>query len=148
MKFVKVISIVVVAIIVFLGGYFAGSLSNNEVTKEIRIGYQNSDNSNRVDYHNVFTDTENPLIIERFLMIYINKEKIENVNLDLENPDIYIEVNNPKASVGLIDSRLWFTNEGAIIGRRTGKDWNQVNFYKIDESDANYIKETIKYEHG
>ena len=144
MKFVKMISIVVVTIIVFLGGYLVGSLSNNEVTKEIRIGYQNSDNANRVDYYTVFTDIENPSIIERFLMIYINKEKIENVNLDLDNPDIYIEVNNPKESVRLIDSKLWFTNDGAIIGRRSRENWNQMNFYKIDEGDANYIKETIE----
>ena len=140
--------VVLVAIMIFIVGYLTGSINTNEVTKEIRIGYQNSNHLNRVDYYNIFTDVENPSIIERFLMIYINKEKTENVNVDEDNPDIYIEVNNPKASVGLIDSKLWFTDEGAIIGRRIGPDWGSMNFYNIDKGDAAYIKETIEYEQG
>lgn len=146
MKLGKVISIVVAAIILFIAGYFTGSISTNDVTKEIRIGYQNSDNPNRVDYQSVFTNKENPSVIDNFLMIYINKEKIENVNVDVENPDIYIEINNPKESIGLIYSRLWFTNESAIIGMRNGEGWDKVEFYKIGKDDVNYIKEILSYE--
>ncbi|UTW69522.1 hypothetical protein KHA80_22670 [Anaerobacillus sp. HL2] len=53
---------------------------------------------------------------------------------------------SPKQSVGLIDSRVWFTNEGAIIGQRNGESWDQVEYYKIDKSDANYIKGIIEYQ--
>ncbi|MDS9109428.1 hypothetical protein RLL75_01760, partial [Streptococcus pneumoniae] len=81
-----------------------------------------------------------------FIMIYLNAKEIENPNIDLENPDMYIELNNPNASVGLIDSKVWFVDDGAIIGKRAGESWNQIDFYKTDESDVEYIKETVEYE--
>jgi len=64
----------------------------------------------------------------------------------MENPDIFILVLNPKLSVGLIDSKVWFTNEGAIIAERSGESWDQVEYFKIDESDTNYIKGIIEYQ--
>ncbi|MGG3800617.1 hypothetical protein [Metabacillus fastidiosus] len=68
-----------------------------------------------------------------------------NANPDTENPNIYIEVISPKRSVGLIDSKVWFTNEGAIISKRSGKSWDEVEYYKLDKEDADYIKENIDY---
>jgi hypothetical protein len=146
MKSAKVISVTALVIIIFLGGYFAGSINNNEASREIKIGYNNSDNPNQVDYNHIFTDTENQTIIDNFMMIYLHKEKITNVNLDVENPDIYISLMSPRQSVGLIDSRVWFTDEGAIIGERRGESWDRVEYYQIDESDANYIKENIDHQ--
>lgn len=64
-KLLKIMGVVLVAIMIFIVGYLTGSINTNEVTKEIRIGYQNSNHLNRVDYYNIFTDVENPSIIER-----------------------------------------------------------------------------------
>lgn len=146
MRQFKIIGLIVVAIIRFIGGYFTGSMNNNEASREIRIGYKNIENPTQVDYHHVFKDNEEQSIVDNFLMIYLHKEKIENVNLDAETPDIYIKVTSPKRSVGLIDSRLWFTNEGAIIGQRSGESWEEVEYYRINIGDANYIKDNIDYQ--
>jgi len=143
MKSVKFISIIAFILIIFLGGYFTNSMVNNEPSREIRIGFQNSENSNRIDYTKTFKSTKNQAIIDNFLMIYLQKEKIENVNLDVEPPDIYISVVSPKQSVGLINSRLWFTNNGAIIAERSGDSWNHAEFYKINKGDASYIEGII-----
>ncbi|MGG3928693.1 hypothetical protein ABET51_22320 [Metabacillus fastidiosus] len=145
MKWIKIISIIAIAIIIFLGGYFTGSINNNEASTEIRIGYKNSNNPDQIDYSTIFTNIENQDIVDNFIMIYLQKEKITNVNPDTENPDIYIDVISPKRSVGLIDSKVSFTNEGAIIGKRSGESWDEVEYYKIDKEDANYIKENIDY---
>lgn len=142
-KIVKIICSVIIVGLVFGGGYFAGAKINAEVMKEVRIGYQNEGNPNRVDYHKVYTDLENPEIIDSFLMIYFNREKIENVSVDLQNPDLYIELNNPKYWIGMMSSEIWFTDEGAIMGDGAGE---QMMFYEIDEGDAEYIKTTIGYE--
>ncbi|WP_338472892.1 hypothetical protein R4Z10_09290 [Niallia sp. XMNu-256] len=147
---IKIIIVILIAILIFLGGYFTG-INNREALGEIRIGYQNSVNPNEIDYPTIFTDTKNPTIVHNFIMIYLQKEKIEkmeNVVIDVENPDIFILVLNPKLSVGLIDSRVWFTNEGAIIAERSGESWDQVEYFKIDEMDTNYIKEMIDYKEG
>ena len=114
-------------------------------SREIRVGYQNSANPNGIDYPTIFTDTKNQTIIDNLQMIYLHKEKIENVDIDIENPDIFIMMLNPKRSVGLIDSNVWFTNEGAMIAERIGESWEQVEYFIIDKSDANYIKEIIDY---
>ncbi|MGJ9459870.1 hypothetical protein [Oceanobacillus sp. CF4.6] len=129
-----------------MGGYFTGNINNNEASRELRIGYKNNENPNQVDYSNIFTDTENQTVIDNFMIIYLHRDKIANVNLDVENPDIYISLISPKQSVGLTDSKVWFIDEGAIIGERIGESWDQVEYYQIDKSDANYIKENIDYQ--
>ncbi|MDO6656980.1 hypothetical protein [Anaerobacillus sp. 1_MG-2023] len=148
MKLMKITGVIAVSLIIFVGGYFTGNLNNNEASREIRIGYQNSDNPSRIDYRNVFKDTENQAIIDNLLMIYLGKEKMKNVNIDKENPDIYYKLISPRQSVSLIDSRVWFTNDGAIIGERSGEGWDQVEYYKLDKNNAKYLKETIDYKEG
>ncbi|RLJ81339.1 hypothetical protein [Planococcus citreus] len=145
-KIVKLIISLVIVGLIFLGGFFVGNISKAEIMKEIKIGYEDVENSSKVIYEKVFTDVENSTTIDNFIMIYLNAKEIENPNIDLENPDMYIELNNPNASVGLIDSKVWFVDDGAIIGKRAGESWNQIDFYKIDESDVEYIKETVEYE--
>ncbi|NYV67825.1 MULTISPECIES: hypothetical protein [Bacillaceae] len=145
MKSLKIIYVIIVVIIIFLSGYFIGNIKNSKVSREIRIGYNHSDYPDRIDYQNVFTDVDNQEIIDNFLMIYLHKEKIENLYLEQDTPDIYIRVTSPKQSVELIDSKLWFTKEGAIIGERIAEGWEQTEYYRIDEDDADYIKKTVQY---
>ncbi|ALS74086.1 hypothetical protein AUC31_01925 [Planococcus rifietoensis] len=145
-KTVKLIISLVIVGLIFLGGFFVGNISKAEIMKEIKIGYEDVENSSKVIYEKVFTDVENSTTIDNFIMIYLNAKEIENPNIDLENPDMYIVLNNPNASVGLIDSKVWFVDDGAIIGKRAGESWDQIDFYKTDESDVEYIKETVEYE--
>jgi len=145
-KTVKLIISLVIVGLIFLGGFFVGNISKAEIMKEIKIGYEDVENSSKVIYEKVFTDVENSTTIDNFIMIYLNAKEIENPNIDLENPDMYIELNNPNASVGLIHSKVWFVDDGAIIGKRAGESWDQIDFYKTDESDVEYIKETVEYE--
>nr|WP_259545597.1 hypothetical protein [Heyndrickxia oleronia] len=144
MKSLKIIYVIIVVVIIFLSGYFLGNIKNSKVSRKIRIGYNHSDYPDRIDYQNVFTDGDNQEIIDNFLMIYLQKEKIENLYLE-QNPDIYIRVTSPKRSVELIDSKVWFTKEGAIIGERIAEGWEQTEYYRIDEDDVDYIKKTVQY---
>ncbi|MTD31056.1 hypothetical protein [Planomicrobium sp. YIM 101495] len=144
-KTVKLIISLVIVGLIFLGGFFVGNISKAEIMKEIKIGYEDVENSSKVIYEKVFTDIENSTTIDNFIMIYLNAKEIENPNIDLENPDMYIELNNPNASVGLIDSKVWFVDDGAIIGKRAGESWDQIDFYRTDESDAEYIKEIVEF---
>ena len=129
---------------VFLGGYMTGKVKFNEASREIRIGYDNIENVGQVEIEKVITGTENQGKVDNFLMIYLDNEQISNTNLD--KPDVHISVISPKQSTGLIDSRLWFTNDGAVIGIRSGESWDQVDYFQINNSDANYIKEQIDYQ--
>lgn len=123
-----------------------GKANSNEASREIRIGYDNIENVGQIDIKKVITDTDHQGIVDNFLMIYLYKEKILDTNKDLDKPDVHISVMSPKQSTGLIDSRLWFTNEGAVIGIRSGESWDQVDYFEINKSDANYIKEQIDYQ--
>lgn len=121
-----------------------GKVNSNEASREIRIGYDNNENVGQIDIKKVITDTENQEIVDNLFMIYLNKESTSNQNL--EKPDVYISVISPKQFTSLIDSRLWFTNEGAIIGIRSGESWEQIDYFEINKNDANYIKEQIEYQ--
>ncbi|GIN37199.1 hypothetical protein [Heyndrickxia oleronia] len=143
MKSLKIIYVIIVVIIIFLSGYFIGNIKNSKVSREIRIGHNHSDYPDRIDYQNVFTDVDNQEIIDNFLMIYLHKEKIENLYLEQDSPDIYIRVTSPKRALGLIDAKVWFTKEGAIIGERIAEGWEQTEYYSIDKDDADYIKKTV-----
>ncbi|WP_332647049.1 hypothetical protein [Lysinibacillus sp. 54212] len=121
-----------------------GNVNSTEASREIRIGYDNLENVGQIDIKKIITDTEDQDIVDNIMMIYLNKEKISNPNV--EYPDVHISVLSPRMSSGLIDSRLWFTDEGAIIGMRSGESWDRVDYFKINKNDADYIKKQIHYE--
>lgn len=143
-KTIKVVSVIAGAILLFLGGYLIGN--HNGVSREIWIGYQNSQNPDAIDFHHTFSDSDNQAIFDHFFMILLGSEKVENVTIDVENPDMFIYIVNPKRSAGLLDSRLSFTDDGAIIIRRRGGSWDEVEYYKISGDDAQYIKELVEYQ--
>ncbi|MEK6190213.1 MAG: hypothetical protein N2A99_04390 [Carnobacterium alterfunditum] len=145
-KTVKLIISLALVGLIFFVGFFVGNQSKAEIMKEIKIGYEDIEDSSNVIHEKVFTDSENPTVIDNFIMIYLNAKEIDDPNIDLEKPDMYIRLNNPNASVGLIDSKLWFVGGDAIIGRRAGESWDQIDFYKIVASDSEYIKEIVEYE--
>ena len=87
-----------------------------------------------------------PTIIDNFIMIYLNAKESGDPNVDLEVPDMYMELNNPNAGIGLIDSKLWFVDDYAIVGIRAGESWDQVDFYELSDTDTKYIKEIVEYE--
>ncbi|MEC2074876.1 hypothetical protein [Metabacillus fastidiosus] len=70
MKWLKVISFIAVGIIIFLGGYFTGSINNKVASTEIHIGYKNSNNPDLIDYSTIFTNIKNQDIIDNFLIIF------------------------------------------------------------------------------
>ena len=145
-KVAKIISLIGLILLAFFSGYLTGKVKFNEASREIRIGYDNLENIGQIDIKKVITDTENQRIVDNFLMIYLHKEQISNINVNLDKPNVHISVINPKESTGLISSRLWFTNEGAIIGVRSGESWDQVKYFEINIDKANYIKEQIGYQ--
>ncbi|WP_143525678.1 hypothetical protein [Salimicrobium flavidum] len=131
--------------IIFGGGYYAGSIGKEEVSIEVIFGYPSSENPDQVDYSHTFKNTEHQAIVDNLLMIYLNKEKVTSVDVDVNHPDIYMQVISPKRSTSLVDSRIWFTEAGPIIGQRDGGNWdNNIEYYRIDENDGRYIQEIIE----
>ena len=143
MKLIKAGAIIALALILFSGGYLAGAKTS--VTKEIRIGYANSEQPERIDYPTIITDARDQGTIDNFLMVYLNSKQTEDVTVDNDHPDLYILLLSPKQSTGLIDSKVWFTAEGAIIGRRAGENWEQIDYRVINQDHADFIKEHAGY---
>jgi len=120
-----------------------GKVKFNVASREIRIGYEDIENVGQMNIEKVFTDIENQGKVDNFMMIYLKMKQISTLNPNPENPDVHISVLSPKQSTGLIDSRLWFTKDGAVIGIRSGVSWDQVDYFEINKDDAQYIKEQI-----
>ncbi|WP_226669823.1 hypothetical protein [Metabacillus litoralis] len=143
-SFMKIILTAVLILMIFLVGFFTGKFTSNETTREIMIGYEHKEHLGQIDFKQRIKDSEDQAIVDNFMMIFMNKNKI-NIQEDLENPDVYLFIKSPKQSTLLIESKVWFTNKGAKIGIRSGETWDQVKYYNINESDAKYIREHIDF---
>ncbi|WP_113929117.1 hypothetical protein [Bacillus sp. P14.5] len=133
-------------LIVFAAGYLAGIFfSEEEVSREIRVGYQDSKREDVIHFNKIIKNTENQNAVDNIMMIFMAKDRIEEPGVNLDKPDFFIKVLSPKQYTSLIDSRIWFADDGAVIADRSGESWENVKYYSIPKPAADYLKETIGY---
>ncbi|MBK3496394.1 hypothetical protein JFL43_16315 [Viridibacillus sp. YIM B01967] len=137
----NIIFTIVFALILFSAGYFTSKMTSETITREVKIGVESSKNDGQIDYKQIITDAQNQGVIDNFMMIYLNSKPIDHVDINKNHPDLFIEMNSPKQSTGLIDSKVWFTNNGAIIGKRSGESWEDIEYKSINQADADFIRE-------
>ncbi|MGD6802778.1 hypothetical protein [Rossellomorea aquimaris] len=134
-------------LIIFIGGYLAGIyFSKEEVSREIRVGYQDRDRDDVIHFEKIIKNTENQGAVDNIMMIFMKREKIAAPDVNLEKPDIYLELLSPKQFTGLIDSRIWFRGDGAVIAERSGESWKDVIYYAIPKQGADYLKQIVEYD--
>lgn len=137
----SILLIIVIALIFFSAGYVTSKNTSETITREVKIGVGKSGNDGQIDYIKTITDAQNQVVIDNFMMIYMNSKPVNTSEINKEQPDLFIEVNSPKQSTGLIDSKVWFTDNGAIIGIRSGENWADVEYKSINQDDADFIRE-------
>lgn len=141
----KILVIIASILVIFLGGYTVAMFNTDDgVSREIIIGNENNESEQQMDIKKVINNAEDQNAVDKIMMIHLNGKQITNADIDKDNPDLLIQVNSPKQSTGLIDSKIWFTNDGGIIGIRGGEGWEQINFLHIDKDNADYIKELVE----
>ncbi|TFE02311.1 hypothetical protein [Jeotgalibacillus salarius] len=146
MKILKVLGFIAIAVLVFFAVYITNQQINpQEVSREVQFGYQDGDQPERINFEKVYSDIEDQSVIDNTMMIFMHKETSDEEMSDVE-PDMHIWVSSPTQSAVLIESRIWFTEQGAIIGERAGESWDQVEYFEINEQDAAYLKEQGGYD--
>jgi hypothetical protein len=145
---VKKIMITAFAVLlIFSVGFLAGKyVSQEEVSREIRVGYQDSERPDVINFEKIIKNTEDQGVVDNIMMIFMNKKETDSPGVNLDKPDVFLSVTSPKQFTGLIDSRIWFREDGAIIADRAGESWDEVMYYSISDQDADYLKETFVYE--
>jgi hypothetical protein len=141
MKSKIVIAILAVIIVVFSAGYLtAKKVFDKPPTREIVVGYDNKEHEGQIDFKKIITDKDDSGSIDDILLIYINDLKtIVDGNVNKEHPDVYIIFNNgPNLSAGRIYSKVWFTNDGAVIE-------NSGKYSSLTLNVAEYLKKLIDY---
>lgn len=141
MKKKSILLIIVIALIFFSAGYVTSKNTSETITREVKIGVEKSGDDGQIDYIKTITDAQNQVVIDNFMMIYMNSKPVNTIDINKDPPDLFIEVNSPKQSTGLIDSKVWFTDNGAIIGIRSGENWADVEYKSINQGDADFIRE-------
>ncbi|WP_404407089.1 hypothetical protein [Jeotgalibacillus malaysiensis] len=148
MKGMKILSTLVIAIAIFLAGYFTHKLTNEtvqEVSSEVQFSYQSPEQPEQIQVKQSYTNVEDQNVVDNIMMILMHKKPSSEV-MDVDQPDMYINVLSPKQHTGLVDARVWFTESGAVIGDRVGESWDQVEFFEVNEQDADYLKEQGGFE--
>lgn len=123
MKIVKTMCAIFIVLIIFIGGYLIGKLTTHETTREIAFGFASKENTEQINNSNdskVITDAKHQDIIDNVMMIFMHRKPLQSPNADLGHPDTYLQMKSPKQSTSLINSKLWFTDEGAVIGLLNG----------------------------
>lgn len=148
MKIIKGIGVLLIAIFLFSAGYFTHKLTNEtvqEVSREVQFSYQSPEQPDQIQVKQSYTNVEDQNIVDNIMMILMHKKPSSEV-MDVDQPDMYISVLSPKQHIGLVDARVWFTESGAVIGDRVGEGWDQVDYFEVNEQDADYLKEQGEFE--
>lgn len=148
MKVIRGFSFLAIAIVIFFAGYFTHKLTNEtvqEVSSEVQFGYQSPEQPDQIQVKRSYTNVEDQNIVDNIMMILMHKKPSGEV-MDVDQPDMYINVLSPKQHTGLVDSRIWFTESGAVIGDRVGESWDQVEYFEVNEQAADYLKEQGGFE--
>lgn len=143
MKIVKTACAIIIVLIIFIGGYLTGKLTTHETTREIAFGFASKENTEQINYSKVITDAKHQDIIDNVMMIFMHRKPLQSQKADLGHPDTYLQMKSPKQSTSLINSKLWFTDEGAVIGLLNGGGSEQTEYFSINQEDADYLKEQI-----
>ncbi|WP_053219280.1 hypothetical protein [Virgibacillus senegalensis] len=138
MTITRWLAAVVVLMLVFVIGYLSGYAGGQETSdgRSLLIG-KPENNTEKVEYSVRYTDKKSSEVIDRFLMIYSQSEPTFPENIDQSSPDIVLSLNNDSRSVRLLDVRLWFSDNSAIIGHKRSSSWH---FRKITKQDTDYLK--------
>ncbi|TXC78735.1 hypothetical protein FS935_22405 [Metabacillus litoralis] len=141
---IRILLYVIIIVMIFIGGYYTGKITSTETTREITIGYENQEHPDQIDFTKIIKDSEDQSAVDNFTVIYSNNSKII-IEEDMGKPDVYLSIRSPKQFTNLIDSKIWFTKEGATIGIRSGETWKKIDYFSINKDDANYIREKIDF---
>ncbi|MFB7142257.1 hypothetical protein ACFCYN_21760 [Gottfriedia sp. NPDC056225] len=136
-KFIKFGGFLLLITIVFSGGFICGKLLYNKPTREIQVGYEETGQQGVIEIRNVINDVNNQDKID-FIQQMLTFAKQINVNKkDLGKSDVHLFINSPKQGIRLMEIRIWFTDDGAII--------DMGDYRKIDQSEAKMLKKMLGY---
>lgn len=139
-RIVRIIIFALLAICIGGGGFLLGKTLYQKPNLEVRIGHPDTNYGNVLLTDKVFTDIGHSNITNNILMIFLYRTPIENSNVDVNKPDKSITINSLKENTGLIEAKIWFLSDKAIIGMRVGESWDKIEFSEIDQNSAQYIK--------
>ncbi|MDN3020180.1 hypothetical protein PH210_28975 [Paenibacillus sp. BSR1-1] len=138
-KFYISIATIILSFLLFFGGLVAGKTIYNKPTREVLIGYDNTNYPGQIDYRKKITDIKDQWTIDNLQQIFMGSKQIEFENITRAKPDVHIKIKSPKAFVTLTHSDIWFNEEGALI--KIGED----DYRTINIGDAAAIKKMIDY---
>ncbi|WP_088068914.1 hypothetical protein [Gottfriedia luciferensis] len=144
----KKLIIPILLIIIILEGYFLISSKNSEKnipSREIRIGYTYFHNPDQINFKKVITDFKNQNDVDFIESIFWGAETISNPNVNVKFPDVHLFINSPRQGTLILNARVWFNNEGAILATSADVNWHKVYFRKINKLESDYFKKVINF---
>lgn len=88
-------------------------------------------------------DEEHQAELDTMLNILLHQKPLEGASVDVDNPDISLELISPERSVGILDARIWFEEDTAVLGIRSGQTWNSIRYSELSKNDAEYIQSIV-----
>ena len=136
MKKCKKYIIVVCTIILIIGAYLYG----NRSVIEIKI---------TGDYKNVIKSNKNFEELEKVLSFYLsyrNEVDKDKYKIDMENPDLFLDIINSRDNSEIKKSRIWFVGDEAIVGNEWTSNYMELDMFMFDSITTSEFKKTIGME--
>ncbi|MEH6939812.1 hypothetical protein V7056_18500 [Bacillus sp. JJ664] len=109
----------------------------------LQIGYLISNNMDQIEFKKEITDDENQNAVDYIEGIFWGANRTTNPNVDLHHPDVVLFINSPRQGTRILNSMIWFTDNGVIIGVINGD--NKIEFRILEKSEVEYFKNIISY---
>lgn len=134
-----------IVIVTFILGLYVGKLIYNQPTKSLCIGIDASELGEGAVLFDRCIDNaneEDEVLMDQIWVMMLGAPNVEDQSAPRRSPDLHIKLD--AGGVSYLFNEIWFTDNGAITGRR---DYgSQVIKYakELSEESADYLKQLIE----
>jgi len=143
-KAIILFSLVMILITSFTTVFIYKKVQKTIPSRQIQIGHMISNNMDQIEFEKVITDEENQNAVDYLEGIFWGSNRTTNQNVDLNHPDAFLFINSPRQGTRILNSMIWFTDHGVVIGVYNGD--NKMEFRKLELSEVEYFKKIISYQ--
>ncbi|WP_027954528.1 hypothetical protein [Halobacillus kuroshimensis] len=125
--------------LIFGGGYAAAVYVGDTPSYTLTAVKAGENKETSATLHN----GEHQAELDTMLNILLHQKPMEGASVDMENPDVTLKLISPERSIGILDARVWFEEDRAVLGIRSGQTWNSIRFSELSQNEASYIRSIV-----
>lgn len=114
-------------------------------SREIKIGYPDEEHpKDMINFKNSINDYKDQHKVDLLESIIYGAKEVNNPNVEIDNPSLYIMIDSPREGICLLAIKLWFLEGKTVIGSMYGED-HENEYKQINPQDTKTLKAVINF---